>query len=435
MSASASASVSASASAAPRPLTGRERASRRLGGPHEQGIGALAPRADGGVWLAGYSLGAVDLAPGQRVDRQWFLGWVDDATLGAPGVSGLTLLDETSVYSMAQHGRGLALSGVYDRKLRIGASTPIEARLDTTEGAFVASLDHELRVRWAKAYTRTCHQSAVAARGELGVWIACGGSRFGYALYAERLDDAGKTVWQWQPEVVGGRAGQALAVAVEASGAAYVGGHTAGPLALGGGEPLAGSGGFVVKLDPQGKVLWAKRLGSSVGQLAVGPDGTLFVSGALGEGGVYTEGAKQGGADLGGGRIEGLVYVAAFSPEGRHRWSRGLSHATDPRPFRPGRGELSDPLPPLLAPTPSGALQIASTFKTFYSVGDRRLESPKLARDVALALFDPRGDVVWARAVGGPGQLVRGVVADGGGAWLGGAHVDAADGWLSRLEP
>jgi hypothetical protein len=42
---------------------------------------------------------------------------------------------------------------------------------------------------------------------------------------------------------------------------------------------------------------------------------------------------------------------------------------------------------------------------------------------------------VWARAVGGVGQLARGLAADERGAWLGGAHVDAADGWLSRIEP
>jgi hypothetical protein len=425
---------------APKACTGRERASRRLAGPDEQGVGALAARPEGGVWLAGYTLGPLELAPGQRVEvppggGRWFLAALDDASMPRGALTRLTPLDDTFVGALASHGRGLALSGTYDREVRIGAQRPITTRLDTTEGAFVASLDHELQVRWAKAYTRTCHLSAVAASGELGVWIACGGSRFGSALYAERLDDGGRSVWTWQPDVVGGAGGQALAVAADASGAAYVGGHTNGPLALAGAEPLPGRGGFVVKLGPDGKPLWAKRLARNVGQLAVGPGGTLFVSGALGEGGSFREAARQGRADLGGGELEGLAFVAAFSPDGQHRWSRAVSHATDPRPFRGGRGELSDPVAPLLAPTPSGTLHVAATFKGFFVLGDRRLESPKLARDVALAHLDQRGELVWARAVGGVGQLARGLAADERGAWLGGAFVDTADGWLSRIEP
>jgi hypothetical protein len=116
----------------------------------------------------------------------------------------------------------------------------------------------------------------------------------------------------------------AFGVAVDATGAAVVTGSFHGTLDFGGGVALSASPDveavFVVKLDPAGAPVWARRLGGDQGNgygtsVAFDPSGDIVVAGEYG-----------GAGDFGAEHVETVgaqdAFIAKLTPEGDVRWVR-----------------------------------------------------------------------------------------------------------------
>ena len=114
----------------------------------------------------------------------------------------------------------------------------------------------------------------------------------------------------------------ALAVAFDPQGNVIVAGSFHGTIDWGAG-PLVSAGGsdiFVVKLDAAGTVVWSKRFGDASDQSA-----TAVAVSATGE--VWITGAITGNVDFGGGVLASAdpladAFLAAFSPNGTHNFSK-----------------------------------------------------------------------------------------------------------------
>ena len=106
---------------------------------------------------------------------------------------------------------------------------------------------------------------------------------------------------------------KANAVATDSVGNVYVVGYTEGRL---NGETFFGSqDAFLIKYNPDGKTLWTKLIGSSLGDKAnavkVNLSGHVFVAGS-------TDGSLDGNTNMG--RTD--IFVAKFDSEGNKKWIR-----------------------------------------------------------------------------------------------------------------
>ena len=109
-------------------------------------------------------------------------------------------------------------------------------------------------------------------------------------------------------------------IAIDNAGNLLLAGMAWGSIDFGGG-PLTSSDhvGFVAKLDPAGNHIWSKQVAasvrSSVGRIAAGPAGEVFVSGST-----------EGTTDLGEGPVPGYGerdgFLVALDANGQYRWSR-----------------------------------------------------------------------------------------------------------------
>jgi len=123
-----------------------------------------------------------------------------------------------------------------------------------------------------------------------------------------KLDGNGKLLWARQGGSYGGEV--TLGLAVEPGGAAYLVGQTDGVLP--GQKGQGGTDIFVVKYDPTGKLLWARQLGTPAddrGQSAAFGGGALYVAGTTG--GSFT------GSGLG-----TKAFLLRLSPQGNLVWAR-----------------------------------------------------------------------------------------------------------------
>jgi len=135
-------------------------------------------------------------------------------------------------------------------------------------------------------------------------------------IFVAKISPSGDHVWSQRF----GSAGQQYAwdVAVDASGNIVVTGIMEGPVDFGGG-PLAGSGIFVARFDPQGTHLWSQVFGADDvwwPLVAADPSGNVLLTGRF-----------RGTINLGGGALTSAdisrdIFVAKFSPSGAHIWSQ-----------------------------------------------------------------------------------------------------------------
>jgi hypothetical protein len=109
-------------------------------------------------------------------------------------------------------------------------------------------------------------------------------------------------------------------VAVDSKGDVAVTGAFYDRIDIGGGwlESAGGGDTYLAKLSGEdGSQIWAKRFGTAEDEPH---EGALAFDGADN---VVVAGEQRGG-DRGGGALPGTIYVAKYSPEGGHLWSRGF---------------------------------------------------------------------------------------------------------------
>ncbi|WP_437972239.1 hypothetical protein WMF04_24370 [Sorangium sp. So ce260] len=144
-----------------------------------------------------------------------------------------------------------------------------------------------------------------------------------YDVFVAKLDAEGEHVWSRR---FGDAAAQrALSVAVDGAGNVVVGGEMAGMVDLGGGPRNAGAEGsvFVAKLDAEGEHVWSRRIGeqgASLGQVVVDGAGNVLVAGTFrGEARIERALLVSAGEDD--------AFVVKLDPGGELVWARRFGGA------------------------------------------------------------------------------------------------------------
>lgn len=205
---------------------------------------------------------------------------------------------------------------------------------------------------------------------------------------------------------LGGRGfDRACAAAIDAEGNALVAGSTSsgdfpGLAGLAGGD----LDGYVAKIAPDGKLLWATALGGSKADaglaVAVGPDGTVFAAGQTQSPDFPVRGNHAG--QFHGGKSD--AFVAALSAEGQIVWSALV-----------GGGEQESFTSVSFSPSCGLVLGGWTTSDDFPTTGGNRVGSVG-GHDACVAECDLNGKLTWGSVLGG-GDLdeTRGTVLDEAG--------------------
>ncbi len=209
-----------------------------------------------------------------------------------------------------------------------------------------------------------------------------------FDAFVAKYTASGDLEWVRQAGGVGQDTGRDLAV--DADGNVYfVGGFegtgTFGSVVL---ESAGSTDAFLVKYDPDGNVLWARRGGSDQGDLAYGvavtDDGWAHVSGSFR--GVALFGAlpiqSAGSTD---------VFVVQYDADGEAVWVEGIG--ADGSEFTRGGG---------IGVGPDGSVYVQGSFSNTILVGTDVLVSQGFT-DIFVAKLSADGDEVWGRRGGGDG--------------------------------
>jgi hypothetical protein len=160
-----------------------------------------------------------------------------------------------------------------------------------------------------------------------------------YSAFVAKVDKGGMPVYSVAFSGMGNSGAQAQGIGVDATGNAVIAAGFVGTVDFGG-TPLMAAGGSlaVVKIDPLGKIIYAKQFGPGIDtglidatmsvvlpgkfDVAVDAAGDAFLAGA------YTSAVSFGGSTIpnGGGRD---VFIAKLDPMGAHVWSQGFGAAGD----------------------------------------------------------------------------------------------------------
>jgi hypothetical protein len=175
-------------------------------------------------------------------------------------------------------------------------------------------------------------------------------------------------------------------IARDESGNIYISGSFGGEAEFGH-LPPASETAIVAKLDPQGNWLWVARASGSFSvrgfDLAVGADGTIYVTGVLGNSvGINAVfGSSVLVADPGN---FAYPFIAALDQNGQWLWA-GQGHHTSPSP--------QPTMSTMVCPDGQGNAYIAGHFYGEVTFGSTTVTAPSAN---FLAKFDNTGDPVWA---------------------------------------
>ncbi len=212
-------------------------------------------------------------------------------------------------------------------------------------------------------------------------------------LIVAKYDATGKYLWSRH---LGGTSDKAtahgVAVAVDADQNILESGIFDDTITIGSSLITANGGfdGLVIKFDGKGKHLWHKTFGSPIHDAAnavtVAPGNNVIFTGQFGQtidlgGGPLT---SQGGSSFG-----TDSFVAQFDSQGRHLWSHRLGGADDNMGLH-------------IASDQARNVTLTGAFWGTIQVGDKTLKaSDPDFTDVFIAHYNPQGQLLWARRVGG----------------------------------
>jgi len=349
------------------------------------------------------------------------LGDTDDIFVAKLGPDGKHLWSERFgdkndqlVYGMGVDSTGaVVLTGVYEGTIDFGAG-----RIKTeSQAIFVAKLDAGGEPRWSRSFTTGgvdfAGSRALTVDASDNLWITGslsgdvdfgggllkGGTEHKGKLFVAKLDANGEHLWS---RSYGPGFGVGAQVLFDSKGNLILSGYSYGALDFDDKAPAeAGpseSGVFIVKLDPQGNVLFRRYvptetvLGSYQGvsfQMALDSQDNLVIAGEL-----------YGERDLGGGPlgdsyfVNPQAFVAKYDASGNHLWSQIFT--TD---IHSGVGGVAigegDHI--FLVGNMIGSLDVAGI--ELSSLGPNGVYHPFVAE------LDPGGAGVWAEEMAGQGSV------------------------------
>jgi hypothetical protein len=287
--------------------------------------------------------------------------WFDATPLEPKSWKGATpprIGAEVRAVSSDEKGR-LFVMGSYVGRFRIAGKHPITDDPDRVGGSFFARFDPGGAMRWYKLASypeKDIDEKGKPSRlranlqdmttSEAGDVILIGtATGEGYfvgmpmkadpnptgSVFVSAWSGSGQDKWSNLFPLAGDLAHPRVAIGQD--GSVYLAGLvrgrlTVGPHSLESARTDDGAQLFAARLDPHGKVLWAKSLAHARWNAPIGlaPDGErgFLVTGTTDTGGV---------SDVGGGQLfeqplqgmDGVLFAAAYGPDGAHRWSRGFS--------------------------------------------------------------------------------------------------------------
>jgi len=248
------------------------------------------------------------------------------------------------------------------------------------------------------------HDGNAIVAGAFSGTVACGEtsltSKGDRDIFFLKLDPAGKVIWARQ---AGGPGfDEALSVAVDVRGNVYMTGSFSGVAKFGDTE-LTSRGGqdvFLAKYDRDGKLVWAQRAGGTTDDRGTGVAADT-------SGNVYLTGVFTGAADLGGANAISRggkdVFTIKFDPQGNLVWLR-----TD--------GGAADDFSKGIAVDASGYVFVTGGYQGVASFGIKTLYS-RGGTDMFLLHYDNSGEFVWVKDAGSTGGEDYGnaVAVDGAG--------------------
>jgi hypothetical protein len=227
-----------------------------------------------------------------------------------------------------------------------------------------------------------------------------------YDAYIRRYDQAGNERWTRQFGTPAEDYG--VAVTVDAAGNPIVVGATGGLLA---GAAAAGSlDSLARQFDPSGNVRWTRQFGTPrddfAVDVAVGPTGDVLVVGT-------TEGVLPGQKSAG----QGDAYVASFSADGGHGWTRQFGTS---------------------GPDDGHAITVDAAGQVFVAGRAGRVfpgQTSAGGTDGFVMAVAPAGNTLWSRQFGGPANdYVVGLAVGSGGLYAAGGTLGALEGQTASGE-
>ncbi len=219
-------------------------------------------------------------------------------------------------------------------------------------------------------------------------------------VFVGRLDADGKVRWfkrfgaggtDISPDVATDSLGNCVVTGMCSDGAAFDKATV---------RTVGGSDAFTAKLDPDGRVLWVRTVGGPRpdcgNEVCTDSDDNILVVGNS-YGPVRTE--KKEWSHAGG--MDSLVLK--YSPDGDLLWAESITGSADEQ----GRGIATDA---------QGNVLVVGEFAATVRIGHESLTATGNARDVFAAKLSPAGKVLWTRRFGAAGEdYARGVGCDGAG--------------------
>lgn len=236
-------------------------------------------------------------------------------------------------------------------------------------------------------------------------------------IFVAKYDTDGNVLWAKKQTGGGTGSDQARGVAVDASGNVLVTGTFTGPNIVFGTTTLINAGGgsstdlFLVKYDPDGNVLWARKQTAGgtaydvAKSVATDAGGNVIVTGNFDSPAITfgTTTLTNAGAND--------VLTVKYDPDGNVLWAKQQE---------PGGAENND-VPYRIASDASGNVIITGNFESpTITFGTTTLtqSTGTYATDLFVVKYDPDGNVLWAKqqdANGSANELGAGIAADPSG--------------------
>ncbi|WP_438038865.1 SBBP repeat-containing protein [Sorangium sp. So ce128] len=273
---------------------------------------AFAVAVDGGgnVYVAGNTHGALGADGGES-----------NAFVRKLDAHGAVVWTQRFGTSSDDHAKGVAVDGSGNVYVAGTTGGGLEGASGGFGDAFVRKLDSSGATLWTRqlATWRSESANALAVDGQGNVYVvgtSYGGGQNTGEAFVTKIDTNGAPAWT---QLFGGPdEDEAMAVAVDGSGNAYVGGYTSGGVV-----PDSDRGqrdAFVRKLDSSGATSWTRQFGSTENDF-------VFAARVDGSGNLYVAGSTAGEV---GGPSEGSpdAFVRKFDAGGATTWTHQAGNAS-----------------------------------------------------------------------------------------------------------